>query len=109
MPKTKKWIYLTTGLYNSKRKHGKQFSKVRLAVFPQVETDKQMTEQIIRVRLAKTNDPYTDLTAGSLGTKTGEYIDPWGSSVIRVKWDNGSNLSLIEGEDSWTEFILNEQ
>lgn len=64
-----------------------------------------MTEQIIRVRLAKTSDPYTNLTDGSLGTKVGEYIDPWGSRTIRVRWDNGSDLSLIEGSgDSWTEF-----
>jgi hypothetical protein len=64
-----------------------------------------MTEQIIRVRLAKTSDPYTNLTNGSLGTKVGEYIDPWGARTIRVRWDNGSDLSLIEGSgDSWTEF-----
>jgi len=69
-----------------------------------------MTEQVIRVRLGHTSDPYTNLTAGSLGTKTGEYIDPWGARTILVKWDNGSNLSLIDGSgDSWTEFSENEQ
>ena len=65
-----------------------------------------MNEQKIRIRLGRTSDPYTSLTDGSLGTKVGEYIDPWGSRTVRVKWDNGSNLSLIEGEDSWTEFVV---
>lgn len=64
-----------------------------------------MSEQVIRIRLGHTSDPYTELTNGSLGTKLGEYIDPWGERTIRVKWDNGSSLSLIDGHDSWTEFV----
>jgi len=63
-----------------------------------------MTEQIIRVRLVHTDDPYTNLKVGSLGVKRGEYIDPWGSKTIRVKWDNGSDLSLIDGQDIWDEY-----
>lgn len=58
-----------------------------------------------RVELLNTSDPYTSLTFGSLGTIVGEYIDPWGYRTIMVEWDNGSNLSLIEGSgDSWREF-----
>jgi len=58
----------------------------------------------VRVELLATSDPYTELRAGSLGTKVMEYIDPWGYRTIVVKWDNGSNLSLIEGSgDSWRE------
>jgi hypothetical protein len=58
----------------------------------------------IRVRLLSTDDPYTDLVPGSLGTKTYEQLDPWGAINIGVKWDNGSSLKLISGEDAWEEF-----
>ncbi len=64
-----------------------------------------MSEQVIRIRLAHTSDPYTELTNGSLGTKLGERIDPYGDLIVRVKWDNGSSMSLIDGHDSWTEFV----
>ena len=32
----------------------------------------------------------------------GDAKDPWGE-VIDVAWDNGSTLSLVKGEDSWSE------
>jgi hypothetical protein len=67
-----------------------------------------VSEQVIRIRLAHTSDPYTELTNGSLGTKLGEHTDPWGGLTIRVKWDNGSSLSLIDGHDEWTEFVEND-
>ena len=67
-----------------------------------------MSEQVIRIRLAYTSDQYTNLTDGSLGTKLGEYTDPWGERTIRVKWDNGSSMSLIDGQDEWTEFVEND-
>lgn len=60
-----------------------------------------------RVELVYTSDPYTSLKSGDLGTKVGEYIDPWGCLVILVEWDNGSNLSLVREQgsgDSWKEF-----
>jgi len=63
-----------------------------------------MTEKVIRIRLDYTSDPYTELTNGSLGTKLGERIDPYGDLIVRVKWDNGSSMSLIDGQDTWTEF-----
>ncbi len=64
-----------------------------------------MSEQPIRIRLVHTDDPYTELTNGSLGTKLGERIDPYGDLIVRVKWDNGSSMSLIDGHDTWTEFV----
>lgn len=61
-------------------------------------------EDVVKVELLATSDPHTSLTAGAIGTKVGEYIDPWGYRTIMVKWENGSNLSLIEGSgDSWRE------
>jgi len=65
-----------------------------------------MEKTKIRVELISTSDPYTNLTKGALGTKVMEYIDPWGYRTIVVQWDNGSNLSLIEGSgDSWREIM----
>lgn len=45
-----------------------------------------------RVRLDYTSDRYTQLRSGDLGTVTS--IDHLGT--VRVKWDNGSNLGLVE-------------
>lgn len=51
-----------------------------------------------RVRLIRCSDPYTKLTTGDEGVV--DYIDDMGT--IHVKWDNGSSLGLIQGEDTWT-------
>ena len=56
----------------------------------------------MRIRLDYTSDPMTKLVAGDLGTITGRHTDPWGTEIVRVTWDSGSTLSLIEGEDSWS-------
>lgn len=50
-----------------------------------------------RVTLLRTSDPYTNLKAGDEGVV--DYIDDMGT--VFVKWDNGSSLGLIEGEDLW--------
>lgn len=48
-----------------------------------------------RVELVKMNDPYTTLLPGTQGTVI--MVDDLGT--IHVKWDNGSTLGLIPGED----------
>lgn len=48
-----------------------------------------------RVELVKMNDPYTALPPGIQGTVI--MVDDLGT--IHVKWDNGSTLGLIPGED----------
>ncbi len=64
------------------------------------------TKEKITIELISTSDPYTSLRSGAVGTKVGEYIDPWGCRTILVEWENGSNLSLIEGSgDSWREIM----
>jgi hypothetical protein len=50
-----------------------------------------------RVRLIHCSDPYTKLQSGDEGVVN--YIDDMGT--IHVKWDNGSSLGLIQGEDKW--------
>lgn len=51
-----------------------------------------------RVRLEHTSDPYTRLPRGSEGTV--QYEDDMGT--LHVKWDSGSLLGLIPGEDRWS-------
>ena len=51
-----------------------------------------------RVKLIHMNDPFNSrLFPGELGTVV--CVDDVGT--IHVKWDNGSTLSLIPGEDEW--------
>jgi hypothetical protein len=57
----------------------------------------------VRITLIHTNDPYTDLRPGDQGILKSSRVDPWGDRVISVNWDSGSSLSLIEGEDCWSE------
>lgn len=54
------------------------------------------------ITLVHTNDEHTKLVRGSRGLLMGRRNDPWGE-VLDVAWDNGSRLSLVKGEDSWTE------
>ena len=50
-----------------------------------------------RVRLVKMDDPYTTLRPGDEGTV--QHIDSIGTAHTR--WDNGSGLGLVPGEDEW--------
>jgi hypothetical protein len=50
-----------------------------------------------RIQLQFTDDPYTDLVAGDLGTVN--HIDDMGT--VFAKWDNGSSLGLVPGIDEW--------
>lgn len=50
-----------------------------------------------RVRLIYTNDPYTELRSGAMGTV--DFIDDMGT--VFVKWDDGSALGLLAGFDRW--------
>lgn len=56
------------------------------------------TDKTQRVRLIRTNDPYTDLRYGDTGTVV--FVDDFGT--VHIKWDNGSSLGLIrEDGDVW--------
>jgi hypothetical protein len=60
------------------------------------------TDNIVgrRVRLIQTDDRYTKLKTGSMGTVTGFAIDTFfGDTTTHVKWDDGSNLSLLSSVD----------
>ena len=48
-----------------------------------------------RIRLISTNDEYTSLKFGDLGTIN--FVDDTGT--IFVEWDNGSNLGLLPDVD----------
>ena len=49
------------------------------------------------IELIKTTDPYTELKPGDRGIV--QFIDDIGT--IHIKWDNGSTLGLIPGEDQY--------
>ena len=48
-----------------------------------------------RIVLMSMNDPYSRLTRGDKGTVN--FVDDAGQ--IHMKWDNGSSLALLPGED----------
>ncbi|HET7390047.1 MAG TPA: DUF4314 domain-containing protein [Nitrososphaeraceae archaeon] len=53
-----------------------------------------------RVRLIHTDDKYTKLTKGDMGTIQYSF-DNAGKKYIVVEWDSGSNLMLIKGIDDY--------
>ena len=57
-----------------------------------------------RVMLESMIDPYSKLEPGDRGTV--EYVDDAGS--IGVRWDKGSGLSLIYGEDEYRKLTQEE-
>lgn len=65
----------------------------------QPETLKQLRDTYApgtRVVLIQMDDPYTNLQPGDRGTV--KSVDDIGT--IHVKWDRGSNLGVVFGEDS---------
>jgi hypothetical protein len=56
-----------------------------------------MTKVGDRVRLVRCTDPYTKLQPGDEGTVT--FVDDTGT--VFVRWDSGSGLGLVPGEDAW--------
>jgi|SRR3989304_8619718 len=59
-----------------------------------------------RIQLIHTNDPYTDLKEGDLGTI--EYVMKHETieDQISIQWDNGSTLMMLVGIDEY--IILDE-
>ena len=67
--------------------------------YPSKETVARLKEQYLqgqRVELVSMDDPHTSLRPGDQGTVS--YVDDIGT--IFVKWDNGSGLGIVYGEDS---------
>jgi hypothetical protein len=61
-------------------------------------------EPPIRVRLVRCDDPWTKLEPGAFGTAT--FRDDAGT--LHVRWDSGSSLGLVAGQDEWEEFPVDE-
>lgn len=64
----------------------------------QVENLKERYPVGTRVVLRHMDDPYAPVPPGTKGTVT--YVDDMGQ--IGVKWDNGSSLFLVPGEDAFS-------
>jgi len=56
-----------------------------------------------RIKLIRTDDQYTDLKSGDMGTIELVNVseNPGMESQIFVEWDNGSNLMLLVGVDHY--------
>lgn len=63
----------------------------------EVERVKKMFPIGSRVRLIHMDDPYSTLSPGDTGSIT--HIDD--IATVHVKWDCGSSLGLVYGEDSF--------
>jgi len=63
-----------------------------------LEASLDRTDTGKRVRLIRCSDPYTKLTPGEEGTIS--FADDMGT--VHVRWDSGSSLGLVPGEDAWT-------
>ncbi len=67
--------------------------------FPSESTVKRIKAEYpegARVELVHMDDPYTKIPEGTKGTVM--VVDDTGT--IHVKWDNGSSLGIVYGEDS---------
>lgn len=57
-----------------------------------------------RIKLISTSDPYTSLKPGDMGTVVDvQRVDlpPRPFIQVWVRWNNGSRLALIQGEDHY--------
>lgn len=61
------------------------------------EDASEMTKEGTRIRLISMKDPYAKLRPGALGVV--EFCDDAGT--VFVKWEDGSSIGLIPGEDEW--------
>jgi hypothetical protein len=55
-----------------------------------------------RVELLRMNDPYSNLSIGAIGTVIS--VDDIGT--IHVRWDSGSSLGIVYGEDYAVKIIM---
>ena len=72
-----------------------RFSLVRTAIKPDVVGK--------RIKLIRTNDPYTDLKPGDRGTVVDVSELPYEDTPFKVlvQWDSGSRLAILEGHDDY--------
>ena len=68
--------------------------------FPSSEVVERLRKEypeVTRLSLISMNDPYSKLVQGDRGTVT--HVDDGGT--IHMRWDKGSSLGLVYGEDSF--------
>jgi hypothetical protein len=72
-----------------------RFSLVRTPIKPDVVGK--------RIKLIRTNDPYTDPRPGDKGTVVDVSELPYEDTPFKVyvQWDSGSRLAILEGHDDY--------
>ena len=72
-----------------------RFSLVRTAIKPDVVGK--------RIKLIRTNDPYTDLKPGDRGTVVDITELPYEDTPFKVlvQWDDGLRFAILEGHDDY--------
>jgi len=61
-----------------------------------------------RIQLIHTDDEYTKLKSGDLGTVQYSFKN-LNDMVVQIKWDSGSNLGLILGKDTFRILPITQQ
>jgi hypothetical protein len=67
------------------------------------QKDYDFSKAGVRIELMRTDDPFTDLKRGDLGSIELIKKNRGMEDQIWVKWDNGSDLMLLEGKDNYVE------
>lgn len=101
-------ILMTFELYGQEEKQAIESEEKNMNEWERMRRMAQSTKAAYpvgtRLELISMDDPYAPVPPGTRGTV--QYVDDMGQ--IGMKWDNGSSLSLISGEDSFRKLTAEE-
>lgn len=101
-------ILMTFELYGQEQKQAIESEEKNMNEWERMRRMAQSTKAAYpvgtRLELISMDDPYAPVPSGTRGTV--QYVDDMGQ--IGMKWDNGSSLSLIPGEDSFRKLTAEE-
>lgn len=101
-------ILMTFELYEQEQKQIVESEEKNMNEWERMRRMAQRTKESYpvgtRLELISMDDPYAPVPPGARGTV--QYVDDMGQ--IGMKWDNGSSLSLVPGEDSFRKLTQEE-